>query len=70
MSTVRLHHPDLPREQEIEVDACSVPHYRATGWQNVDPLTPPQPPSEAEKSAEPDPPAASKRRGAAKKESD
>lgn len=70
MNTVWMQHPQLPRDQLIEVPESSVPHHRAAGWQVVDapPVEPrlpaaPQPSEGSESSAPPTPP---KRRRAPK----
>ncbi|WP_432124062.1 hypothetical protein [Streptomyces sp. C10-9-1] len=31
-----MDHPDLPAEQQIEVDEAAVAHYRAAGWRVAD----------------------------------
>ncbi|MFF7966761.1 hypothetical protein ACFZC3_15515 [Streptomyces sp. NPDC007903] len=35
MSAAIMRHPDLPQDQEIEVDRDAVPHYVRGGWQQV-----------------------------------
>jgi hypothetical protein len=36
MSPVKMAHPNLPADQQIEVAETAVPHYRAAGWQVVE----------------------------------
>jgi hypothetical protein len=33
--TIRMRHPNLPKEQEIEVPREAMPHYTNAGWQLV-----------------------------------
>lgn len=71
---VRMRHPQLPPEQEIEVPASSVPFHRAAGWEVVDDPAAPRPAetpdSEAAPAAEAEAAASPKRKRRAPKESE
>ena len=34
-NTIVMRHPNLPKDQEIEVPRDAMPHYTAAGWQRV-----------------------------------